>query len=149
MDKFHENVQTPCNGCEFAITDQDLRCSEQDANVVTLRAKLFSIPNLSERVLNSAEVWTAHTSSLRVQGLKLYFMTNCPIAVESIDSPLLNCYQSDATTSQPRVRNTVVEYLAIIAFVGCGILTVAVVLLMVYIAYRRYKTHNHKTQMRY
>lgn len=145
LELFHENVQILCysNGCEFATTDQDISCPVQDTNVVMLRAKLFTTPNMFEGILDSIEEWTAHTSSIRVQGLRLYFTTNCPITVESLDSPLLNCYSA----ATPRTR--IVEALAIIAFVGCGILTVAVVLLMVYIAYRRYTAHNHKTQIRY
>lgn len=45
------------------------------------------------------------------------------------------------TSGQPQERrlNTVAETLAIIAFLGCGILVGIVLVLTLYIAYKRYK----------
>ena len=161
LSHFQGHIQNSCDGCEYSTTNQAMECTHENNEVVLLRAELFSPPNITEHVLNSLRSWIhIHSTggSIVVQGLRLYPERDCPLIVESFGSPS-NCYQTSPATSssstqiistgdhpQERSPNAVTEGLAIIGLLGCGILTVIVLVLVLYVGYQRYKKNCQKSQ---
>ena len=151
------------------ITNLAMQCAQENSEVVVLRAKLFSPLNMTKRVFDSIREWIqihSVTGSIVVQGLRVYPERDCALIIDEFGSPL-NCDHISATTistssaSKPPItptvtvsvdhpqeqhRSAVIEALAIIGFVGCGILIVIVLLLALYVGYQRYKKNCQKAQ---
>ena len=131
-----------------------MECADENNDIVKLRARLFSPSNMTERVLNSVKSWITNTRSIEVQGIRFHLESNCSLVIESLESPFYCRYKTTSsgqpvthtsTIGGPHERpNTVAEAMAIIAFVGCGILVVIVLMLMLYIAYKRYRSNYQK-----
>ena len=148
MNNFQEHIQNTCDECEYATTNQAMECASENNEVVVLRAELFSLPNMTERVIDSIRLWIhihSTSESIVVQALRLYPESGCSLIVESFASPLI-CHQISTTTItstvvQPRERSpdTVTEVLAVIGFLGCAILITVLLLLVLYIGYQHYK----------
>ena len=140
LSHFQGYIQRRCDRC-YVITNLAMECAQENSEVVALRAKLFSPLNMTERVFDSIREWIqihSVTGSIVVQGLRVYPERDCALIIDEFGSPL-NCDHASATIS-------VTEALAIIGFVGCGILIMIVLLLALYIGYQRYKENCQKAQ---
>ena len=119
------------------ITNDAVECAKDDSNVVKFRAKLFSTPNTSNEILSSIKHWITNNPSIVIKGLRLYFKTDCPLVIDSFETPL-HCI------SQVRApENSVAVALAITGFMICVILIATVVLLVIYTLQKHcHKNHN-------
>ena len=154
LSHFQRYIQ---NRYEYMISNLAMHCAQENSEVVALRAKLFSPLNMTERVFDSIREWIqihSVTGSIVVQGLRVYPERDCALIIDEFGSPL-NCDHASATTistsssaDYPREQHwsAVTEALAIIGFVGCGILLVIVFLLALYVGYQRYKKNCQKAQ---
>ena len=154
LSHFQGYIQNRCDGCEYVIINLAMECAQENSEVVALRAKLFSPLNMTERVFDSIRKWIQVTGSIVVRGLRVYPERDCALIIDEFWSPL-NCDHTSATTistsssvDYPREQHwsAVTEVLAIIGFVGCGILLVIVLLLALYVGYQRYKNNCQKAQ---
>ena len=144
LSHFQEHIQNRCDRCEYTITNLAMECAQENSEMVVLRAKLFSPLNMTERVFDSIREWIqihSVTGSIVVQGLRVYPERDCALIIDEFGPPL-NCYHASISTSS----SAVTEALAIIGFVGCGILIVIVLLLALYVGHQRYKKNCQKAQ---
>ena len=101
MDLLYRSIQNTCDGCEYTTTNQAIECTDENNDIVKLRARLFSPSNMTEQILNSIKSWITHTRSIEVQGIRLHLESNCSLVIESLESPIY-CYQTSILTiSQP------------------------------------------------
>ena len=139
VNALRENVQSQCSDCGgFVLTNEAIECSAEDSNIVKFRAKLFSAKDNTGLILNTIETWIQHTSFIVVEGLRLYFETNCPITIESFASTLLNC------SRQSSQNNAVTVTLAVIVAIICAILLTVIA----YLVYKHLKKQYYKTRLR-
>lgn len=131
-------------------TNQAIECSKESTKIVKFRAKLFSTPNVTTSILDAIRASTTSASSLVVGAVRLYFERDCPLVIESFESPLSSCFegassQPDLTTGQqstPANEASMYIALTVTAFMVCLVLFTILGILMVYLVYKRYLCKN-------
>ena len=139
----YSRIRSSCSECGYLITKQGVECTTKSTNLVKYRAKLFATTNITNGTIDAIQAWTKR-ETLTVTGLRLYFENDCPVVIESLKSPLSNCFEEGSNQSASNMTVLVITTSLI-----CAILFIIVVILSVYIVYKRYLPQTCKNPFRY